>query len=193
MARKPCASCGVHDRAPKLTKCIECWLRPRPADEREQWADRRLLAVPPALRVARVAPEAWPPGRRWCAGCQSFPRLADTTGSRCKTCAGRAAHGTMLKGTYQIKDPATGLIRPFTAEDYERMNAEQDGRCWICGNRPVKKRLTVDHNHRTGLVRHLLCGGTDFSCNYSIIGTIEKNPDPLGMARRIATYIEESQ
>lgn len=194
MARKSCASCGVHDRAPKLTKCVECWLAAQPAARREQFADRRLLAIPVSLRLSRVPAEQWPPGRRWCAGCQTFVRTADVGkgGSRCKTCSGRSQHATMLKGTYEILDPATGQRRPFTAEDYSRMLAEQGGRCWICNRPPGKKRLAVDHNHRTGLVRHLLCAG-EWGCNLSIIGIIEKNRDPLGMARRVLTYIEESQ
>lgn len=194
MARKPCASCGVHERAPKLTKCVECWLAVQPAAKREAWADRRLASIPPGLRLTRVPAEQWPPGRRWCAGCQTFVRTTDVGkgGSRCKTCAGRAGHATMLKATYEILDPETGDRRPFTAEDYARLLREQDGRCWICRTLPGKKRLAVDHNHRTGLVRHLLCPG-EWGCNLSIIGIIEKNRDPLGMARRVLTYIEESQ
>ena len=48
-----------------------------------------------------------------------------------------------------------------TDEEYQRMLAAQAGGCAICGNPPKTKRLHVDHNHRTGRVRGLLC----FRCN----------------------------
>jgi|SRR5215469_9672883 len=48
-----------------------------------------------------------------------------------------------------------------TEEEYERLLKEQDGGCAICGNPPKSRRLHVDHNHRTGKVRGLLC----FRCN----------------------------
>ena len=46
-----------------------------------------------------------------------------------------------------------------TDEGYSRMLAAQSGCCAICGNPPKKggRRLNVDHNHRTGKVRGLLC------------------------------------
>jgi hypothetical protein len=53
-------------------------------------------------------------------------------------------------------------------EEYARLLTEQEGGCAICGNQPkrLKKdgttyRFMVDHNHRTGKVRGLLC----FRCN----------------------------
>ena len=49
---------------------------------------------------------------------------------------------------------------------YERLLEAQDGVCAICGNPPKigGKRLHVDHNHRTGRVRGLLC----FRCNRAL-------------------------
>jgi hypothetical protein len=41
--------------------------------------------------------------------------------------------------------------------EYDRMLEAQDGRCAICGKQPRSKRLSVDHDHRTGRVRALLC------------------------------------
>ena len=51
-----------------------------------------------------------------------------------------------------------------TTEDYDRLLAAQDGGCAICGNPPKTRRLHVDHNHRTGKVRGLLC----FRCNRAL-------------------------
>ena len=45
----------------------------------------------------------------------------------------------------------------ITDEDYERMLAAQDGHCFLCPSRPKTRRLHVDHDHKTGDVRKLLC------------------------------------
>ena len=44
---------------------------------------------------------------------------------------------------------------------YESLLASQDGHCALCPNEPKTRRLHVDHNHRTGMVRGLLC----YACN----------------------------
>ena len=42
--------------------------------------------------------------------------------------------------------------------DYERLLEEQGGGCAICGKKPEERRaLDIDHDHRTGKVRGLLC------------------------------------
>ena len=42
--------------------------------------------------------------------------------------------------------------------DYERILAEQGGGCYICGKKPSERRaLDIDHDHKTGKVRGLLC------------------------------------
>ena len=42
--------------------------------------------------------------------------------------------------------------------DYERMLEEQNGGCYLCGKKPEGKRaLDIDHDHKTGKVRGLLC------------------------------------
>ena len=49
-------------------------------------------------------------------------------------------------------------------DEYEWMLAEQGGVCAICGSPPKSRRLHVDHDHRTGAVRGLLC----FRCNRAL-------------------------
>jgi hypothetical protein len=44
-----------------------------------------------------------------------------------------------------------------TDAEYARLLAAQGGHCAICEATPKTRRLHVDHNHRTGLVRGLLC------------------------------------
>ena len=46
---------------------------------------------------------------------------------------------------------------PGAAELYDRLIAAQRGVCAICGAPPKTRRLHIDHDHRTGKVRGLLC------------------------------------
>lgn len=41
--------------------------------------------------------------------------------------------------------------------DYDRMLKAQGGGCAICGRKPKKRALDVDHSHCSGRVRGLLC------------------------------------
>lgn len=45
----------------------------------------------------------------------------------------------------------------FTLADYERLLAAQGGTCAVCPATPKSRRLHVDHDHKTGAVRGLLC------------------------------------
>ncbi len=44
-----------------------------------------------------------------------------------------------------------------TDDQYHQMLERQDGHCALCPNRPKTRRLHVDHDHKTGRVRGLLC------------------------------------
>jgi hypothetical protein len=59
------------------------------------------------------------------------------------------------------RKPTRAAQLGITDDAYEQLLAEQEGGCAICGNPPKTRRLSVDHNHRTGKVRGLLC----FRCN----------------------------
>ncbi|HVL62404.1 MAG TPA: endonuclease domain-containing protein [Microbacterium sp.] len=69
--------------------------------------------------------------------------------------------------------------------DYDRMLKRQQGRCAGCGGRPRKKRLAIDHDHKTGKVRGLLCS----TCNHDLLGVAERLADPVGTLRRLADYL----
>lgn len=60
--------------------------------------------------------------------------------------ARRSSHNYHLKKNYGI-----------TIEEYDTLLASQDGTCNICGGGTSKRHFAVDHNHRTGQVRGLLC------------------------------------
>ena len=66
-------------------------------------------------------------------------------------------------------------------DEYKKLLAQQNGVCAIC--RDPDRGLCVDHNHKTGDVRALLCNG----CN-SAIGFLRESPL---LARAAATYLEQ--
>lgn len=77
----------------------------------------------------------------------------------------------------------------ITVADYEMLLKKQMGRCAICRTKaplppysPAKKRFAVDHCHRTGRVRGILCG----RCN-SGVGQFRDSPN---LMRAAARYLE---
>lgn len=64
--------------------------------------------------------------------------------------------------------------------EFERLSAEQSGKCAICKQTP--KKLCVDHCHGSGKVRGLLCG----KCNFAI-GHLD---DSSEKARAAARYLK---
>jgi hypothetical protein len=71
----------------------------------------------------------------------------------------------------------------ITAEQYEQMLAGQGGVCAICGTPPKSKRLHVDHDHKTGLVRGLLC----WICNRKVLPAAR---DKSVVLRGAADYLD---
>lgn len=169
MIPKPlCTDCGTEPKRYGHPKwCQECWLSRQPMGLQAGAATTRLERVPAAERRARVPATEWPPGRRWCAGCQSFRRLRDCSGSRCRACASAAAHGARILALYDLS-PA----------DYAKLLLKQGGRCAICRARPRSTRLAVDHDHRTGVVRGLLCK----RCNHDLLGAAHDGVEILEAA-----------
>ena len=49
-------------------------------------------------------------------------------------------------------------------DEYDRLFAQQNGCCAICHSSAEGRRLVVDHDHKTGKIRGLLCLG----CNVGI-------------------------
>ena len=53
-------------------------------------------------------------------------------------------------------------------EEYNKIFAEQKGKCRICGKHQteLKRALAVDHDHETEIVRGLLCGRCNLGLGY---------------------------
>lgn len=92
----------------------------------------------------------------------------------CKSCEKTRKLDNHLQNTYGI-----------TLADFNRMNEEQNGKCFLCGNPPSGKseRLVVDHCHTTGSVRKLLC----VTCNVQL-AKFEADPS---FADRIMQYLSD--
>ena len=174
MAAAPCKECGRRPKAPGRHRCVTCQLRHEPIGDQVAAAARRLAMVPPELRrkksitMDRLAPQM----TSWCAGCQSFRDFADfrntpkTTHTQCFACRSAKSHGAMIEKTYGL-----------SADDYGTLLEAQGGRCAICRARPKSKRLAVDHDHKSGAVRGLLCS----RCNHDLMGSAW---DSMAMARQ---------
>ncbi len=78
------------------------------------------------------------------------------------------------------------LKRTFgiTLEQYNAMFAAQGGRCAICSRHQteVTQTLCVDHNHKTGKIRKLLCG----PCNHAL-GLLKED---ISAAKMLVKYIK---
>lgn len=151
------------EAAPRRQLCELCWLAKQPAVVRINAAARRLALVPPECRRDRIGKSGWPEGYRFCSGCQTFVRLVDSRGSRCRACSSTAQHMSRLRNEFGI-DPAT----------YQDLLERQEGRCAICRGRPTTTRLAVDHDHSCckkpplcgACTRGLLCS----RCNHELLG-----------------------
>jgi len=99
------------------------------------------------------------------------PRYKSGYKSQCRTCKYTSVQRSRLNGHLKLR-------YGVTVEDWDKRLEEQGGVCAICGlqetriTRPNAKkylngespRLSMDHSHKTGLARGLLC----YKCNIGI-------------------------
>jgi hypothetical protein len=64
-------------------------------------------------------------------------------------------------------------------DDYEAILLKQDGKCAICGNNEGKASMPLDHDHKTGKIRGILCHW----CNKGL-GQFFDNPERLEQAAK---------
>lgn len=84
------------------------------------------------------------------------------------------------------RDRADALWRNFkiTVAEYETMLLKHQGVCKICGRVEKNRRLAVDHCHKTGRIRGLLCG----MCNKGL-GSFKDSIELLNLAIK---YLHEN-
>lgn len=175
MPAAPCKECGRRPKMPGRHRCVTCQLRHAPIGEQVEAATRRRAMVPETMRLKRTKAivAQSPAGTSWCAACQSFRDLVDfgKGATTCRACASARTHEAMVAKTYGI-----------TGDDYAALLKRQGGRCAICRARPKSKRLAVDHDHKTGAVRGLLCS----RCNHELMGSAW---DSLAIASALWHYM----
>lgn len=128
------------------------------SEQRKGWSPRLLGLYGVSEEEQKTQSAA---GNKWCCVHKAFVPVSEFSGTHgyCKVCA--PIYGR------------TVLMRKFgvTAEWYDAKLAEQGGGCAICGNskpRSDHKFLPIDHNHKSGKVRGILCN----RCNH-FVGEIE--------------------
>ncbi|MFC8349364.1 endonuclease VII domain-containing protein [Streptomyces sp. NPDC057280] len=118
-----------------------------------------------------------PPGHKYCQRCGEIKphsewdrnrTASDGLSTACKACRAVEGRDRHLKRQYGM-----------TVAERDAMVASQMGLCVICLKAPA---VHVDHCHKTGRVRGVLC----FNCN-SAIGKLGDDPDAV---RRAAAYLE---
>src|SRR3990167_2872617 len=133
---------------------------------------------------------------RYCGRDEATTRFYDRTtvsgiaaGHCCQPCgvAHSVAWRRKTRDRWNRRRHFKGLERAFgiTAPQYEKLYASP--RCKCCGVRPCsnERRLSLDHDHVTGVCRWLLCR----DCNLTL-GTAHDNPKVL---RTLARYLESQK
>lgn len=114
----------------------------------------------------------------------------------CKNCGKLAKQRQYRHGR---KEAVTLLARKYvlkrnynlTLENYDNMLKEQNGVCAICGKKETNRSnpkgkidsLRVDHCHKTGRVRGLLCS----ECNFGI----SKFKDDIELIKKAIQYLKK--
>lgn len=145
----------------------------------------------------KVRPPDYWDGYKYCKACGGFKPIAEfhlqnkVNGQRQANCI--ACHQEITVAWKKANpDRERAISRRSTLKslygitdaEYDRLLESQGGRCAICRGLPYGrgKRLHVDHNHETKMVRGLLCTG----CNAGL-GRFKDQPAVL---RRAADYLE---
>lgn len=124
---------------------------------------------------------------KWCSGCrqvlplETFGNDAQTASGKCAYCkpciAKRGERYAHLKPHYRRR-ARYGISK----EEFGAMVESQKGECLICRR---KKKLVVDHDHKTGSIRGLLCGG----CNV-MLGHFR---DSAVLIQRVINYLLDAR
>ncbi len=117
------------------------------------------------------------------------PGLASSYSYECKVCTIKRTSNYNKNNSNSVRSQYLKRNYGLTFEEFDVMLSNQDNACAICGtNKPSKnrgrtRRFHVDHDHKTGKVRGLLCK----SCNLAL-GEIGDNIHTL---KSMIEYLEK--
>jgi len=108
-----------------------------------------------------------------CSVCGSpFERHRKSYTDKPVTCYKRKCQNTTYYNYTRIYDRQIRTKYGITAAQYDEMFKAQGGVCYFCGASTGQRRLNIDHDHKTGRVRGLLCT----TCNVGL-DWFERNRD----------------
>lgn len=118
--------------------------------------------------------------------CTKCGKPAETKTTLCESCREKGKGWQReYRASHKDERRARHLERNFGIgiDEYEEMARKQEHRCAICGigQEQLSKKLHVDHDHRTGKIRKLLCQ----KCNL-IIGLLNDN---VALAENMKKYL----
>lgn len=106
-------------------------------------------------------------------------RNLDTNNATCSFCASRRKAYSKIRTPESTKKSWLKSRYNLTLESFSKMKTDQNNICVICGKLRGKSDLVIDHCHKTGKVRGLIC----HNCNVGL-GYFEDNPDLLELAKK---------
>lgn len=117
-------------------------------------------------------------------------RGKDNLRAECKSCTSEDSKIRHAKRTKEQKEAFNLSVRSsylkrvfgITLQQYDKLLLLQEGRCYICQNKPRTKKLAVDHDHKTKEVRGLLC----MKCNRDVLGSAH---DKVEILQRAVEYL----
>lgn len=98
-----------------------------------------------------------------------YPKKGGYFTHSCKLCLSKKQKSYIKDGEYLSVYQRERSLREnykITLAEYDELLYFQDGKCAICGihSSELNRSLAVDHDHRTGKIRGLLCN----SCNQGL-------------------------
>ena len=185
-----CRKCGFNIRYKKSRKCVYCKRLASKAWYHEKCKDADWVAAENErkARYRRANPEKCREAiRQW--SLRNKDRINEKARQRRRTNPQKYRDKqNKWRASVPDKVRAYNLQAQYgiTLDDYLRMHEEQDGLCAICKCPEMHRTtLSVDHCHRTGEVRGLLCN----LCNTGL-GRFEDNPELVAEA---LSYLLESE
>lgn len=133
-------------------------------------------------------------GNQYCGTCHKAAVAAYEKTEKCKDRHSQWAQGDKRKAyakAYNLRNSDRAYFNyakrkyGISKDEVFALLEKQNGACAICGLRAIDagERLHIDHNHKTGKVRGLLCR----PCNNFVVVTTEHYEDRIEKARR---YLE---
>ena len=160
--------------------CESCYRRKRRGTFGQRWPGDPPTCHPDREYAGRgLCSACYARSRRQLPECHPDRRASGRNRRLCVDCY--HAQVTVPQKREQRRAGHLRRLYELTPEQYDELLAAQGGVCAICQEPPHGDRLHVDHDHRTGRIRGLLCQ----LCNRAL-GALRDRPD---LAEAAAAYL----